>query len=137
MDVFKAHITPAAKQAAEDNNIKIHLIPAGMTDEYQPLDKRIFGPMKSHARKMFRLAIRENPDLKRTKKDACAEIVRCWELLSPDTIQESFEHLKDKEIWDVQRNDDFNMLFHTRAYCTASKMVQAQMRDDLYKCDTV
>ena len=102
-----------------------------MTDTYQPLDRKIFGLMKAHARKLFRLAIRDDPEMRRTKKDACAEMVRCWELLSADTIQEAFEHLQVKETWHVESQNSFNMLFHTRAYCTASKQMQAAMRDKL------
>ena len=86
------------KKLAEELNIKLYLIPAGMTDELQPLDKKIFGPMKMFARQLFRQ--RYDQDKRRGKKEACEDMVRAWERLSPDTIQESFEHLQNLNTWE-------------------------------------
>jgi hypothetical protein len=50
VDVYPVHIQATARQHAEDLNIQLHFIPAGLTDEYQPLDRRVFGALKSSAR---------------------------------------------------------------------------------------
>ena len=50
LDVFPAHTTERVRTTAENFNIELLYIPAGATGIYQPLDKRIFGELKSRAR---------------------------------------------------------------------------------------
>lgn len=52
-DVFAAHRSEAVKNAAEECNVQLRFIPAGMTDKLQPLDFRIFGDLKKSARARF------------------------------------------------------------------------------------
>lgn len=123
LDVFKAHVSDDVKQLASELNIKLYLIPAGMTDELQPLDKKIFGPMKTFARKLFRLRCKDNPNLKRTKKDACQDMVRAWERLHEELIIDSFEHLKSLETW-TTTGSKVNLKRHHREFCTATREMQ-------------
>ena len=74
LDVYRAHFTESVRKHAENLNIELIPIPAGMTDEMQPLDLRIFGPLKRYATRLFRLRLRIDPDVNRTKKDACWSI---------------------------------------------------------------
>ena len=135
LDVFKAHIGDEIYKLSKELNIKLYLIPAGMTDELQPLDKKIFGPMKTFARKLFRDRISQNPDQRRTKVDACADMVRAWERLTPDLIEESFEHLKDLERWAVEGTiGKINKFRHHREFCTASlEMKKLLSESDKYR----
>ena len=125
LDVFRAHITDNVKKTCNDLNIKLHLIPAGMTDELQPLDRKIFGPMKCYARFLFRDRMKGEAvfegEQKRSKKDACQDMVRAWERLSSDTIQSAFEHFQDTSFWDVDNKRKINLLKHHRAYCSSRK----------------
>jgi hypothetical protein len=67
------------KKACEDLNIKMHLIPAGMTEQLQPLDRKIFGQLKSYSRFLFRNRMKGevvfDAERRRSKKDACQDMV--------------------------------------------------------------
>jgi hypothetical protein len=67
-------------------NIQLHSVPAGMTDALQPLDRVIFGALKSHARRLFRARVPEEAQLRRTKQEARQYMVSAWEMVSPDTV---------------------------------------------------
>ena len=54
MDLYPAHMKPEIKELAVSLNIKLYIIPAGATDLYQPLDRRVFGAMKAKARRLFK-----------------------------------------------------------------------------------
>jgi hypothetical protein len=57
-----------------------------MTDALQPLDRSVFGALKAHARRLFRLRVRDNPMLHCTKLDAAQEMVSTWKLVSATTL---------------------------------------------------
>ena len=122
LDIFKAHTQSDVRELAESLNIKLYCIPAGLPDELQPLDIKIWGPMKTFARRLFRERFRYDPDKKRTKRMACEDMVRSWERLTPDVIQEAFHRLMYIERWqagDVP-NCKINLNRHHRAYVRAS-----------------
>jgi hypothetical protein len=50
LDVYPTHRTDAVVAAAEECHVKRRFVTAGGTSEYQPLDYRIFGELKSRAR---------------------------------------------------------------------------------------
>ena len=79
MDLYPAHMTPDIRREADELNIVFHIIPAGLTDFYQPLDRKIFGILKAKARKFFRMRHNGDQELKATKKEACEDIVAAWE----------------------------------------------------------
>ncbi len=135
LDLFKAHVTDKVKDAAKSLNIALHLIPAGMTDELQPLDKKIFGPLKTFARKLFHQRYQNSPEERRTKRDACQDMVRAWEKVTSEMIEESFEHFNEIETWCLGANiGRVNLKRHHRAFCTASiKARQAMESTEEYK----
>ena len=94
LDAFSAHISEEIREFAELNNIKLYFIPQGFTDQLQLLDVKLFGILKSIARRLFMERYRSNPYAKRTKKDACQDLIYAWEKLDIDTIKESFQQLK-------------------------------------------
>ena len=59
-DSFAAHHDSIAQMEAEKLNIELIRIPEGCTDECQPLDRRIFGNMKSQATAHFNKEIVKN-----------------------------------------------------------------------------
>ena len=53
LDAFSAHISEEIREFAELNNIKLYFIPQGFTDQLQLLDVKLFGILKSIARRLF------------------------------------------------------------------------------------
>lgn len=82
LDIYKAHLTDNVKAMAEALNIKLHFIPAGMTDLYQPLDRNIFGPFKAIARRLFREHNYLGEPIEISTTDACKRIICAWEKVS-------------------------------------------------------
>jgi hypothetical protein len=62
-----------------------------MTDQFQPLDRKIFGVLKAHAKHLFLQRIKERPRLGRTKGDAVQDLVEAWARLLPSTIEEAWD----------------------------------------------
>ena len=95
-DAFGAHSTTKAMELAGRLNIQVFHIPAGCTDECQPLDRRIFGSMKQKAcayisRQIANLpGINESnaqmPQYRPSKKDSIELLIRTWEELSINQI---------------------------------------------------
>ena len=132
LDVFKVHITDSVNQAAKDLNIKFYLIPAGKTDEIQPLDIRIFGPLKRFAAKLFRQRLKNDPDKPRTKRDACQDMVRSWETITPQKVKESFEKLSEQEYWIIEKeSNEIQLWKHHRDYCSLTPAQRRFMRENM------
>ena len=122
LDVFKVHISERVKACAHNLNIKLYVIPAGMTDELQPLDRKIFGPLKAFVHSLFRKKVRESIDSEIKLKDACQNFIRAWERLSPDLIEDSFSHLMNLESWYIDGDGTKVILEHHHYhYCTMTR----------------
>jgi hypothetical protein len=80
-------------------NIELHSIPAGMTDVLQPLDRSVFGALKGHARRLFRLRVRDNPMLHCTKLDAAQEMMSACELVSATALAAGCE-IDEGQSWE-------------------------------------
>lgn len=91
LDLHTSHRGPSIYKLAAELNITLHYIPAGQTDRYQPLDRKIFGPLKSSAARLVRQKLSELDDIKISKKDAVLNLIKCWEHLSPDTVSDSWD----------------------------------------------
>jgi hypothetical protein len=74
------------KILAEDLNIETHYIPAGATDVPQPLDRRVFGVLKSQAIRLFHRRVNEDHLHRRTKSEACEDVVTAWASLSHEVL---------------------------------------------------
>ena len=122
LDIFRAHFTPSVCEHAENLNIELIPIPAGMTDEKQSLDRKIFAPLKRFAARLFRLRFQDNLDHHRTKKDACADLICAWGKLTPEKIMKAFE-LPEENYW-MKVGENELWLQH----CEASKASRTQKR---------
>jgi hypothetical protein len=71
--------------------IDLHCIPAGATDPLQPLDRRVFRVQKSHARRLFRMRVREDHFRRRTKQRACEDVVAAWQQLSLGALEAGWD----------------------------------------------
>jgi hypothetical protein len=78
------------KDTAARLNIKLYFIPPGMTDAFQPLDRKVFGVLKAYAKRLFLQSITRNPGMMRTKSDAAHDLVTAWSNSSVTTIEEAW-----------------------------------------------
>lgn len=90
LDSYKAHRCQSIIDLAETLNIKLYFIPPGMTDEFQPLDRNVFGCLKATARYLFRKEYNQSKEKKFTKLHAAQCMVWAWEHLQSHIIQESW-----------------------------------------------
>ncbi|KAH0794538.1 DDE superfamily endonuclease containing protein [Histomonas meleagridis] len=90
LDSYKSHKCQSIIDLAETLKIKLYFIPPRMTDEFQPLDRRVFGCLKATARYLFRKEYNQNNEKKFTKLQAAQCMVWAWEHLQPNIIQESW-----------------------------------------------
>jgi hypothetical protein len=101
LDMHSSHRTQAVKDLAASLNIDLHFVPVGLTDALQPLDRAIFGALKSHARHLFRCQVCNNPWLRRARRD------RRLEMISTETLADGWE-IYENESW-----EDDPELLHT------------------------
>lgn len=91
LDIYKAHLTKDVRTMADTLNIRLHFIPAGLTDMYQPLDRTIFGPFKAFSRKLFRERQELAYPVKRTKLEAVQDMIRAWEAIGSVHIENAWQ----------------------------------------------
>jgi hypothetical protein len=87
VDMHSSQRTQAVKNLAVSLNINHPFVPAGLTNALQPLDRSIFGALRSHARRLFRCQVRDNQWLRRTKHDAAQDMVAAWVLSYAETLE--------------------------------------------------
>jgi hypothetical protein len=93
-DQFRGHLTEKVKAKAVSLNIKLWYIPANCTDVLQPLDRKVFGPLKAKAKKEYRTYAADlGKDVKRGLAEACTEMMKAWTEVSPECIQSAFAHI--------------------------------------------
>ena len=113
MDLYPAHMTDEVYSLAEQLNFKLHIIPAGMTDVYQPLDRMVFGALKSKARKYFRLRNHRGDPLKATKADACQDMCSAWESVSLYLVTHAWSiYVEDEDVSPEKKERDALMAHH-------------------------
>jgi hypothetical protein len=61
-----------------------------MTDEFQPLDRKVFGILKAHGKMLF---LRHSTEFvgRRTKQNAVQDLITAWDQLSPTPIEGAWE----------------------------------------------
>lgn len=87
LDVHSSHRTQEVKTLAQNLGINLHYIPVGATDALQPLDRRVFGALKSSARRLFR----QRREVNRTLVDACEDLRIAWENVGSDVLEEAWD----------------------------------------------
>ena len=90
LDRYTSHISDSTRQCAEELEIELVFIPTSGTDRYQPLDRYVFGVMKSAAAaicndKMF------SKDSAFTKPEAADVFVQQWDALRKSLILKAWE----------------------------------------------
>lgn len=92
-DLHASHRSEEVKAKASELEIGLTYIPAGQTDEWQPLDRRIFGILKARACSQFDAQMisqnLENFDI----IDAISILLQCWSQITQAEISRSWENL--------------------------------------------
>ena len=89
LDCYKTHKSELTRNLAKNLNISLHFIPPGMTDEFQPLDRKIFGIVKAHAKKFYRKRVK-NGIGNITKSGACQDMIQAWDLIKESSVLDSW-----------------------------------------------
>ena len=94
LDLYPVHWTNETKEMAAGCNIELMFIPAGCTDQLQPLDVRCFGALKATARRVFRQNYTHDmfgdPAKKLTKQSMVQSLTYAWEHLDTSIIEEAW-----------------------------------------------
>ena len=97
MDCYKAHHTLNVIKKADDLNIQLIFVPANGTSIYQPLDRRIFGIVKSKLRSFAKSDIFSGPD---RFKIITEHLIKAWNAVSEEALKSAWD------IPDVERKID-------------------------------
>ena len=107
LDRYVSHQTDKVKQKAAALEIKLIYIPTSATDVYQPLDRRVFGVLKSKGSMIFNSFVYGN-SRGYTYSEAADAFIKCWKSLSKDLIHKAWnlDNVFDETSEDVT-SDDF------------------------------
>ena len=97
LDLYSVHRSEEIKQLAESLMIRLIFIPPGMTDQYQPLDRRVFGVLKQYMRLLWRREYMTDPCQRFSKRKAVQLLVPAWERISPQIIRSGWALFDDEE----------------------------------------
>jgi hypothetical protein len=97
LDCYSVHRNQRIRDAAADLGIVLKFVPAGMTDELQPLDRAVFGIMKSAMIGMWRQYCADCETPRLTHKVGAQFLMRAWEMVSARVIANG---------WRIYEGDD-------------------------------
>jgi hypothetical protein len=92
-DCFAAHRDEAVRSKAEKAHITLEFIPAGLTDEWQPLDLRIFGNLKSRARALFDDQWMRDGSAELTIATAISLLLKAWNSITQEEVLGAWEKM--------------------------------------------
>jgi hypothetical protein len=96
-DVFAAHRDAKVVEEAKTLDIFLVFVPAGQTDEHQPLDVGCFAPLKARARKAFdeTFEVEQPPDAdnKWYLRWSIKTLLGCWQAADEEEIRHAWDHM--------------------------------------------
>ncbi|OHS92895.1 hypothetical protein TRFO_40805 [Tritrichomonas foetus] len=95
VDFYVAHLTLPNRDLAINLKIELLFIPPGHTDLFQPLDRSAFEILKGQARRLF--CMRGSNLIRRTKSNACTDVIYAWERLSSQSIENAWDIYKHEQ----------------------------------------
>lgn len=94
LDGHSSHISIRIIELAIENNIKIIKFPSHLTDRLQPLDKCVFGPVKTEWNKILvehgKSKMGDGPS-RLSKSDFGALLKKVWPAITPTNVRRGFE----------------------------------------------
>ena len=103
LDRYASHVSQRTKECAEELGIRLVFIPTSATDKYHPLDKRVFGALKSAASKEFSDKVFEE-HAGYTKPQAADLFIKLWKQLSRHAIMSAWD--RDDEENEEDENEE-------------------------------
>jgi hypothetical protein len=88
LDCYSVYRSAEIKQYAAELGIRPWFIPAGHTDELQPLDRAVFGAIKAMFRRKFEALMRARPNQQLRKAVAMDVLSEIWTELAPVSIDQ-------------------------------------------------
>jgi hypothetical protein len=90
LDTYSAHRSEIVREIARLWGIDLVFIPPGCTDRLQPLDRKVFGALKSFARQQWRMNYHQSFGAK-VKRPMIAEgLVQAWDRVTHETIEDAW-----------------------------------------------
>jgi hypothetical protein len=71
--------------------IVLQFIPPGLTDEFQPLDRLVFGALKATAKHLFQQAYWQDPRHVFNRQSASQHMIQAWNRLQSHVIEEAWD----------------------------------------------
>ena len=90
IDCYSVHRSAAIRDLAEKLRITLHFIPPGLTDKWQPLDRQVFGALKSSYRSMCRRIVDAAPGQRADKGTFALSLLTAWNALKTQTIVDAW-----------------------------------------------
>jgi hypothetical protein len=100
-NICPVHTQGQAKALARDLGITLRFIPARITDQYQPLDRQVFGCLKSSARSRFMKMPGSERSGRIDRRQAIEVLIKWRNQLSESVVQEAWLVYETEE--DVDR----------------------------------
>ena len=93
-DLHASHRAADLAQWATEHDLGLTFIPAGQTDVWQPLDRKIFGVLKKKAKTLFEERVSNEVELGEFELvDAIVVLVEAWEKITPELIHSAWSVL--------------------------------------------
>ena len=89
-DVHASHRSEVVRQRADNLGIGLAFIPPGQTGEWQPLDRGIFGGLKTRAQAMLDSMMIERDLREIDLIDALVILCESWEMLDTDVVKRAW-----------------------------------------------
>jgi hypothetical protein len=90
LDCYAVHRQLDMRQHAEELGIHLVFVPSGLTDQFQPLDRFVFGAMKGMCRYLYRVHCQSVPPQPMGRQLATGFLIRAWEQVSPQVLDEAW-----------------------------------------------
>jgi hypothetical protein len=106
LDQFYAHDTFDVRARANRLDIELVFVPKGGTGTYQPLDRRVFGALKSKGRSKWTAHAFQNPGAQCTRSEAARLLLESWEELPEACVQSGWDLDQDPEAGDPSGDEE-------------------------------
>jgi hypothetical protein len=105
MDLCSVHRFQESRKCAADLGVLLHFIPAGWTDEFQPLDRSVFGALKAMCRTLFARHCTAGDDVAVAKSNAVRFLLEARSALEVAVIEKGCRcsAVDETHSWQAQR----------------------------------
>jgi transposase len=129
MDQYTTHTAAETEREAENLGIEVIWVPRGGTGRYQPLDRRIFGALKSKGKAKWRRYFNDHYGAGCTKEMGAQLLLESWNDLSESVVTAGWDYGEPAGDDDDDESDDSDDDFELRM-CTDSSDEDVQELQD-------